>query len=128
MSGEVDFSFAGSVTSLPHIRSGRIRALAVTTPKPSPAVPGVPALGTFVPGFEATNWYTLFAPAGTPVAILTKLSTEVANALRAPEIRDFMLKEAADPVGGSPAETSAFFKREVERYADVIRTAKIAVE
>lgn len=128
ISGEVDFSFAGSVTSLPHIRSGRIRALAVTTPKPSAAVPGVPTLASFYPGFEAANWYALFAPAATPAPILNKLSTEIANALKAPEIRDFMLKEAADPVGGTPAETAAFFKREVERYAEVIRTAKIAIE
>lgn len=128
ISGEMDFSFAGSVSALPHIRSGRIRALAVTTPKPSPAVPGVPTLASFVPGFEATNWYALFAPAATPVAILNKLSAEVASALKAPEIRDFMLKEAADPVGGTPPETAAFFKREVERYAEVIRTAKIAID
>jgi len=128
ISGEMDFSFAGSVSALPHVRSGRIRALAVTTPKPTPAVPGVPALADFVPGFEAANWYALFAPAATPAPILNKLSAEVAAALKAPEIRDFMLKEAADPAGGTPAETAAFFKREVERYTEVIRMAKIAIE
>ena len=126
MSGEVDFSFAGSVTSLPHIRSGRIRALAVTTPKPTPALPGVPTLSTFVPGFEATNWYALFAPAGTPSQVLDRLSTEVSNALKAPDIRSFMLKEAAEPVGGTPAQTAAFFKSEIERYAEVIRIANIS--
>jgi len=128
ISGEMDFSFAGSVSALPHVRSGRIRALAVTTPQPSPAVPGVPALASFIPGFEAANWYALFAPAATPAAILNKLSAEVAVALKAPEIRDFMLKEAADPAGGTPAETTAFFKREVERYTEVIRLAKIAID
>lgn len=128
ISGEVDFSFAGSVTALPHVRSGRIRVLAVTTPKPTPALPGVPTMASFLPGFETTNWYALFAPAGTPAAIVNKLSSEVASALKAPEIRDFLAKEAADPVGGTPAETAAFFNREVERYAEVIRAANIRLE
>src|SRR5688572_21434365 len=68
MGGEVDFSFAGALTSLPHIRSGRIKALAVTTPKASPLVPGAPPLSALYPGFESTNWYGVFAPAGTPAA------------------------------------------------------------
>jgi len=128
ISGEVDFSFAGSVAALAHVRSGRLRLLAVTTPKPTAAIPGVPTVASYLPGFEFTNWYALFAPAGTPSAIVDKLSAEVARALKSPEIREFMTKEAADPVGGTASETAAFFKREVERYAEVIRAANIRIE
>ena len=128
MSGEVDFSFAGSLSSIPHIRSGKIRALAVTTAKISTLAPAVPTLASFYPGFESTNWYAIFAPAGTPAAIVNKISAEIAGALKSPDVREFMAKEGADPVGSTPQEFSAFFKSEVERYAKVIRAGNIRVE
>ena len=128
MSGEVDFSFAGALTSLPHIRTGKIKALAVTTVKPSPLVPHAIPMSSLYPGFESTNWYAVFAPAGTPAAIVNKISTEIASAIKAPEVRDFMAKEGAEPVGSTPQEFGAFFRGEVERYAKVIRTANIRVD
>jgi tripartite-type tricarboxylate transporter receptor subunit TctC len=128
MSGEVDFSFAGALTSLPHIRTGKIKALAVTTVKPSPLVPQATPMSSLYPGFESTNWYGVFAPAATPAAIVTKISTEIANAIKSPEVREFMAKEGADPVGSTPQEFAAFFKAEVDRYARVIRAANIRVE
>ena len=128
MSGEVDFSFAGALTSLPHVRSGRIKALAVTTPKPSPLLPGVPPLATLYPGFEASNWYGIFAPAATPAAIVNKVSAEIAAAIRLPDVREFMTREGAEPVGSTPQQFAAFFKSEVDRYAQVIRTANIRLE
>ena len=128
MSGEVDFSFAGALTSLPHVRSGRIKALAVTTRKPSALLPGVPPLGTLYPGFEASNWYGIFAPAGTPAAIVGKISTELANAIQLPDVREFMTREGAEPVGSTPQQFAAFFKSEVDRYAQVIKAANIRLE
>jgi len=128
MSGEVDFSFAGALTSLPHIRSGRIKALAVTTAKPSPLLPRVPPLSTIIPGFEATNWYGIFAPAGTPEAIVNRISQEMARAIQLPDVREFMAREGADAVGSTPQEFARFFRSEVERYAQVIRAANIRLE
>ena len=128
MSGEVDFSFAGALTSLPHIRSGRIKALAVTTAKPSPLLPNVPPLSTIYPGFESTNWYGIFAPAGTPAAVVNKLNQEMARAIQLPDVREFMAREGADAVGSTPQEFARFFRNEVERYAQVIRAANIRVE
>ena len=128
MGGEVDFSFAGALSAVPHIRSGRVRALAVTTAKRSPAAPDVPTLASFYPGFESANWYAVFAPAGTPATIINKISSEIANALKSPELRNFMAKEGAEPVGSTPAELASYFKYEVERYAKVIRTANIRVD
>jgi tripartite-type tricarboxylate transporter receptor subunit TctC len=128
MSGEVDFSFAGALTSLPHIRTGRIKALAVTTPKPSPLVPGAPPLSALYPGFESTNWYGVFAPAGTPPAIVSRISQEIAGAIKLPDVREFMAKEGADAVGSTPQEFGAFFKAEVDRYAQVIKSANIRAD
>ena len=128
MSGEVDFSFAGALTSLPHIRSGRIKALAVTTLKPSSLLPDVPPLATLYPGFESTNWYAFFAPAGTPEAIVSKISQEIARAIRLPDVREFMAREGAEPVGSTPQEFTAFFRSEVSRYAQVIKSANIRLE
>ena len=122
------FSFAGYITAQPHLRSGKIRLLAVTTTKPAPAFPGTPPLASIYPGFEATNWYGFFAPAATPMAIVNKIATETSNALKSPDVRDFLQKEAADAVGSTPQEFAAFFRGEIERYALVIRAAGIKVE
>lgn len=128
MSGEVDFSFAGAITMIPHLRSGKVRGLAVTSPTPSRLAPGLPPLASLYPGFESVNWYGIFTPAATPVAIVNKLSTEIAAAIKSPEMRDFMMKEGADPVASTPQEFAAYFRSEVERYAVVIRTANIRAE
>ena len=128
MGGEVDFSFAGALTSMPHVRAGRVKALAVTTLKPFPLVPDVPTLNSLYPGFESSNWYAFFAPAGTPPAIVNKVSSEIAAAIQLPDVREFMTREGAIPVGSSPQEFAAFFKQEVDRYAKVIRTANIQLD
>jgi tripartite-type tricarboxylate transporter receptor subunit TctC len=128
ISGEVDFSFAGALTSMPHLRAGKIKALAVTTPKPSPLVPDAPPLTTLYPGFESTNWYAVFAPAGTPAPIVNRISAEIAKAIQLPDVREFMAREGADAVGSTPQEFAAFFKKEVDRYARVIQTANIRAD
>jgi tripartite-type tricarboxylate transporter receptor subunit TctC len=128
MSGEVDFSFAGALTSLPHIRSGRIKALAVTTRKPSALLPSIPTLNSLYPGFEASNWYGIFAPAATPAAIVNKISAEMTAAIQLPDVREFMAREGAEPVGSTPQQFAQFFRSEVDRYAHVIRTANIRLE
>ena len=122
------FSFAGSITAQPHLRSGKIRLLAVTTIKPAPAFPGTPPLASIYPGFEATNWYAFFAPSATPAAIINRISSETSNALKSSEVRDFLVKEGADAVGSTPQEFAAFFRAEIDRYAQVIKAAGIMGE
>ncbi len=128
MSGEVDFSFAGAISMMPHLRSGKVKALAVTSSTPSRLAPTLPTLASLYPGFESVNWYAIFAPAATPTAIVNKLGAEIIAAIKSPEMRDFMLKEGADPVGSTPQAFAAYFRSEVERYANVIRTGNIRVE
>jgi len=128
ISGEVDFTFTGVVTALPHVRSKQVRALAVTSLKPSPVVPDIPTMDSTYPGYESANWYAMFAPAGTPEAIVNRLSTEMAKALKTKELRDFIARDGAEPVGSSPKEMAAFFRKEVERYAKVIKAGNVRVE
>ena len=128
MSGEVDLMLTGAVQAQPLIRSGRARALAVTSSKPSPAVPDVPTMDSIYPGFISANWYAMFAPAGTPAAIIARLNSEIVSAIRTPEIRDFITREGAEPVGSAPQEFAAYLRSEIERYARVAKAANLRVE
>lgn len=128
ISGEADYLFATAPSIMPHLRSGRARALAVTTPKPSSAFPDLPTMNSIYPGFEADNWYAMFYPKGTPKAIIAKMNAEIRKAIETPEMKAFYPKEALDPVASTPEELSALLKREIEKYAKVIRTANIRVE
>ena len=126
--GEVDFTFTGAMTAMPHVRSGKVRALAITSATKSSAAPELPTINSIYPGFESANWYGVFAPAGTPAAIVAKLNTELVNAIKAPEIRDYIMGEGAEPVGGTPQELGAYLRRDIERYGKVIRVGNVRVE
>jgi tripartite-type tricarboxylate transporter receptor subunit TctC len=128
ISGEVDYLFATAPSIMPHVRSAKARALAVTTPKRSSALPDVPTMNSIYPGFEADNWYAMFYPKNAPKPIVAKLNAEIRKALDTPEMKAFFPREALDPVASSPEELSALVKREVEKYARVIREANIRVE
>jgi len=128
ISGEADYLFATAPSIMPHLRSGKARAIAVTTPKPSSALPDLPTMNSIYPGFEADNWYAMFSPRGTPGAIVAKVNAEIRKALATPEMKAFMPNEALDPVGSSPEELTALLKREIPRYANVIRQANIRVD
>jgi tripartite-type tricarboxylate transporter receptor subunit TctC len=128
ISGEVDFNFATALTAAPQLKNGKIRGLAVTTAKASSAFPNLPPMASIFPGFEVDNWYAMFLPAGTPRGIVAKLNSEIRNALRSAEVREFMAREGADPVGSSPEELAEYFKREAAKYAEVIRKGSIAIQ
>lgn len=128
MAGEVDFRFSTALASLPHIRAGRVRPLAVATARKSAVLPDLPTLASFYPGIEADNWYAMFLPAGTPKEIVAKLHAEVLKALNSPDMRDAISKDGAEPVGSTPEELAAYFNREVDKYEKVIRAANVRVE
>ena len=128
ISGEADYLFATAPSIMPHIRTGKARALAVTTPKRSSALPELPTMNSIYPGFEADNWYAMFFPKGTPRAIVDKLNVEIKKALDTPEMKAFMPNEALDPVASSPEELTALLKREIPKYAKVIKEANIRLE
>ena len=128
VSGEVALTFTGAVTALPPVRAKQVRALAVTSLKRSPLLPDVPTMDSFYPGFESANWYAMFVPAGTPTAVITRINSEMVKALKSREMLDFMAREGAEPVGSTPQELASFYRREVERYAEVIRIGRIRVD
>jgi len=128
ISGEIGYIFATAPSIMPHIKSGKAKALAVTTPKPSSAFPELPTMNSIYPGFESDNWYAMFFPKGTPKPIVDKLNAEIRKALETPEVKAFMPREALDPVASSPEELSGLLKREIEKYAKVIRLANIRVD
>ena len=126
LSGEVDFEFATALSAAPQIKSGRVRALAVTTAKPAAAYPDLPTMNSMFPGFDVDNWYVMFMPAGTPKPIVDKLNAEIVKALKSADVQTYMAKEGGQPVGSTPEELAEMFKREVTKYARVIDNAHIA--
>ena len=125
MSGETDFLFATAPSAMPHIRSGKVRPIAVTTEKKASAFPNLPTMATFYPGFAADNWYAMFVPAGTPKTIVARINGLILNALKAGHVVKFMAEEGLDPVGSTPEALTALLQREIAKYAKVIKQAKI---
>ena len=128
MAGEIDMRFSGQLAVLPHVKSGRVRALAVASTKQSTVLPEVPTLASTYPGFEADNWYAMFITAGTPKDIVAKLNAEIVKVLKAPDMREAISKDGAEPVGSTPEELSAYVRREIDKYAKVIKAANIQLE
>lgn len=126
--GEVDMGFIALFIGQAQIRSGRLRPLAVTTVKPSAALPGVPTMDSFFRGFETDNWFALFAPAGTSPEIIATLHAEVVRALELPDVKELLARDGAVPVGSSPQEFAGFFAREVEKYAKLVRESGARAE
>ena len=125
MSGETDFLFATAPSAMPHIRSGRLRPIAVTTEKKSSAFKDLPTMSEFYPGFASDNWYAMFFRAGTPKPIIDKINSEIRKALNSAAVAKFMASEGLDAVGSTPEELGALLKREITKYAKVIKQANI---
>jgi tripartite-type tricarboxylate transporter receptor subunit TctC len=128
LTGEVDFTFATALAAQPHIKAGKMRALAVTTAKRSSTFPTLPTMDSIYPGFESDNWYAMFLPAGTPREVVMKLNSEIIKALNSPDVREFITREGGDPVGSSPEELTKYFRREIDKYAKVIKAGNITAE
>lgn len=129
MSGEATMMFPTIETVMPHIRSGRIRAIAVSTAKRTPALPDVPtAIEAGVKGYDVATWFGVFAPAKTPPTIVENLSAEIAKALTVPSVRDKITVQGAQPVGNTPAEFQKIVKEEIEKWTRIIREAKITLD
>ena len=126
ISGQVAVNFPSILTALPHVRSGRVRPLAVTGAARTRAAPELPTMQEAgIKGYESATWYGIVAPAGTPQDIVMKLSTEVAATLKQPDTHERLSREGADPVGSSPQEFGKFIQMEIEKWRKVIRAAGI---
>ena len=128
LAGETDFRFTSVLTSIPHIRNGKMRPLAVTTAKRSSILPELPTLASIYPGVECDQWYAMFLPAGTPKDIIAKLHAETVKAINSEEMREQLKRDGAYAVGSTPEELGTMFGQEVARYAKVIATAKVTAD
>ena len=129
VAGQVSVCFCTMPSALPHVKSGRLRALAVTTPRRTAAAPEIPTVAEGgVPGYAMSTWYGMLAPAGTPTAVVGKLSAEMRKVLNLPEVRSILLAAGADPVGSSPQEFAAFFRAEIAKWTRIVQSAGIRSE
>ncbi len=126
--GRVQLAFSVITTAMSLIRSGRTRALAVTSAKRSAVLPELPAVAEFVPGYELTGWQGVLAPAATPAVIVSRLGAEIAKIMRMPDVRTRLIGMGADPVGSTPEEFAAFRKTEFIRLSKVVLKAGIKAE
>jgi len=127
--GQVSMMYDTVASCLPHVKSGKLRPLAVATAKRSSALPDVPTIAeSALPGFEVTTWFGALAPAKTPPDIVAKLNAEMVKILAMPDVRKRLLEAGAEPVGNTPAEMAAQIKRETEEFAKIVKQAKITAE
>lgn len=128
VSGEVDMTFENSIIIVPQIKAGKARALAVTGATRSPLLPELPTIGETLPGYSASGWYGLLAPAAIQKDALEKLHGAAARALRSPDVVQRLSSQGAEPVASSPEEFSTFIRGEIEKWAKVVKAANMRVD
>jgi tripartite-type tricarboxylate transporter receptor subunit TctC len=129
MGGQVPLAFDNILTTMAQVQAGKLQALAVSTKTRSSVLPNIPTLAEAgVPGYDATAWFGVLAPAGTPSAIVEQLAAAIQKSVKTPEVTQAMLKGGAEPVGSTPAQFDAFYKAEVEKWAKVVKSANVQVE
>jgi tripartite-type tricarboxylate transporter receptor subunit TctC len=128
LAGDCDIMFDNLGVSLPLARSGQLRLLGIASERRIAALPDVPAIAETLPGFSSAAWYAVAAPPKTPRDIASKLSADIAEAIRLPEVRKRFGELSAEPVGSNPEEMAGFMRQETARWGDVIKTADVKLE
>lgn len=124
--GQVEMTFSGVPALVPHIESGRLRGIAIGSLKRFPALPNVPTFDeSGLKGYEATTWFGLMAPIKTPRDIVTRVSAETDKVLKSADIKQRFMVEGLEPMGGTPESFTAFVKKEIDKYANVVKAAHI---
>ncbi|MBX3674399.1 MAG: tripartite tricarboxylate transporter substrate binding protein [Burkholderiales bacterium] len=127
LGGQVQMFFAGLPPALPHIRAGKIRAIAITTTQPSALIPGVPTVASVLPGFDFENWQGLFAPKGTPAAIVEQIARDYA-AVADKSLADQLSGQGAAPAPTTPADFAAFVQKERQKYGELVKASGAKVD
>jgi tripartite-type tricarboxylate transporter receptor subunit TctC len=129
LGGQVQLMFSTMPPALPHVKDGKLRALAVTSAKRSPATPNLPTVDeAALPGFEANTWHGVVLPAGTQPAIIARLNREIVAILHLPEIVERLSSQGAEPVGSTPEEFAAYIRSETKKWAKVVRESGAKAE
>jgi tripartite-type tricarboxylate transporter receptor subunit TctC len=129
LAGNVQILFSTYAAGRPHIQSGRVRALAVSTAKRPAAIPDMPTMAeSGLPGYDSGVWYAFLAPAGTPRDVIARLNAEILRAMKHPDYVKLLFNGAIDPVGSSPEELGRFIRSEIDKYAKVVKDAGIRID
>jgi tripartite-type tricarboxylate transporter receptor subunit TctC len=129
LAGEIQLVFIGIPAALPHIKAGKLRALALVAPQRSPALPEVPTVAEAgLKDFEVTTWYGVMAPAGTPRPIITRLNGELGKIMHTPDVKERLAGMATDPLTSTPEEFAAYLKQEIAKWGDVVRKAHLKAD
>ena len=129
ISGQVAILFDNIMTAQPHIKAGKVNALAISSPQRSPLVPDVPTVAeSGLPGFESVTWFGLLAPANAPRAVVDRINAEVNRALQTQEVKDRFVMLGFEPAGGTPAEFAAVIRRDAAKWSKVIKDANVRPE
>jgi len=129
LGGQISVMFDNMPSAIPHVKGGKLRALAVTTAKRSPALPDVPTIAEAgVPGYEATSWFGLLAPAGTPAPIVAKLNASILKALADPEVKKKLAEQGAEPFGEKPEQFAAFIQAETAKWGKVVKESGASLD
>jgi len=126
LGGHIQLIFGSMPSMVPQVKAGRLRGIAVTTLKRNAAVPDVPTVGETVPGYEAALWYACWGPKGLPKDIVTRWNSEIANAVKTPEMKERMAGEGLDPAGGPPEQFRDILNRDIPKWRKVVKDAHIA--
>ena len=125
LSGEVDLTYENSLIIVPHIKSGKVRALGVTSAQRSKLLPDLPSVAEALPGYGASGWYGLVAPAATPKDVLARLNAEAVKALRSLDVAERLSGQGAEPAPGSPGDFAAFIRAEIDKWSKVVKAANM---
>jgi tripartite-type tricarboxylate transporter receptor subunit TctC len=128
MGGQISSQFIGLSVAIPHIKSGKLRALAVTSAKRSSVAPDIPAVAETLPGYELDTWFGVLGPGGMPVPLAQRLQEEIARILHSTDFKEHLVSLGAEPVGSTPRQFAAHIKAEIAKYAQIVKTAGIKVE
>ncbi len=129
LAGRIDFVVIGVPAAAPHVKSGKLRALAVIAPQRLPALPEVPTIAEAgLPGFEVTTWYGILAPAGTPRPVIARLNAELVKVMHSPEMKERLAGIGTDPVTSTPEEFASYIQAEIGKWGDVIRKAGLKAD
>jgi tripartite-type tricarboxylate transporter receptor subunit TctC len=129
IAGQVQVLFATQLASWPHVQSGRVRALAVSTAKRPASVPDLPTVSEAgLPGYDSGVWYAVLAPAGTPRDIIARINGETVRALKQPDYRSLLVNNTIEPIGSPPERLTQYIKSELAKWAKVIKAANVRID